>query len=306
MQFVFGKWTIGVRRPHKFALSPALIFSIKKKSKKQKWKIGLRRPHNFAFSLALICKHEIKKLTFRLKRPRNFADRHGLYYRSSQFEKWAFLSETCSHFFHKKENKKTKWTIGLRRPHNFAFSRRFFFFSIKKKTKQQKWTIGLRRPHNFACRSSALIFSIKKKTFVFVFFCGKQKWRLAWDVLTISRSLRRLFFHKKKTTKQKWTIGLRRPDNFAAGSGHFFGTIDKKLIRFFLNGRLAWDVLTFSRSRWRFVVSNKCQKQTFRLRCPRNFADQHGRIIDRYVSKTGVWPETCSHFRAQICETNDK
>ena len=40
----------------------------------------------------------------------------------------------------------------------------------------------------------------------------------------------------------------------------------------------------------------------FRLRRPHNFADRHGRRIDRYVSKTDVWLETSSEFRIQICQ----
>ena len=77
--------------------------------------------------------------------------------------------------------------------------------------------------------------------------------------------------------------------------------LSRKRIRFFKNGRLGWDVLTISPSRLLLFLFKKFEKRTFRLRRPHNFADRHGRRIDRYVSKTDVWVETSSQFRFQMC-----
>ena len=98
------------------------------------------------------------------------------------------------------------------------------------------------------------------------------------DLLLTSSQFRGLFRAQvcekidKKTDQifQKRAFGLRRPHNFAIPLA--------------------------------FFLSNKCQKWTFRLRRPHNFADQHGRRIDRYVSKTDVWLETSSQFRFPICQ----
>ena len=74
----------------------------------------------------------------------------------------------------------------------------------------------------------------------------------------------------KKTDQifQERAFGLRRPQNFAVSLVFFL----------FLK-------------KW---------KRTFRLRRHHNFADRHGRRIDRCVSKTDVSLETFSRFRFQM------
>ena len=99
----------------------------------------------------------------------------------------------------------------------------------------------------------------------------------------------------------------------------------RKRIRFFKNGRLGWDVLTISRSRWRFFCKKNVrngrfawdvltilqtdtvvesivtfQKRTFGLRRPHNFVFkcvQKWKIVWFFLWKTGVWLETSSQFR---------
>ena len=134
----------------------------------------------------------------------------------------------------------------------------FFFFFFKK----QEWTIGLRRPHNFAAG-----FALKfVKHFFFLWKTGV--WR---ETSSQFRVLSGVYFSKKNTyTKQKWTIGLRRPHNFAAGSGHFL----KQLTR---------NCSDFSRTGvWRETSSQ--------------FRHLAGVFRDKKMSKTDVSPETSSQF----------
>ena len=181
------------------------------------------------------------------------------------------------------ENTRFAWDV-------LTISRSLRRFFLQKK--QQKIAVWLETSSQFRCRLRDQI----SENMINCRFLGEQNGRLAWDVLTISCSLR-----KKNIKRRKWTICLTRPHNFAACCTlKLMKKLIRKLIRFFKNQRLGWDVLTISRSRWRFLPK-KCQKFTFRLRRPHNFADRHGRRIDRYVSKTDVWLETSSQFRFEVC-----
>ena len=160
--------------------------------------------------------------------------------------------------------------------------------------------IGLRRPHNFAAGFAIKFLKKNKKMFVF----GREEkgvWRETssqFRVLSVA-----FLFKKKKQKKRKWTICLRRPHNFAAGFALKFVKKNHKKTDMFFQER-AFGLRrphNFAIS-LAFCLFKKIEKRTFRLRRPHNFADQHGRWIDRYVSKTDVWLETSSQFRFPICQ----
>ena len=119
--------------------------------------------------------------------------------------------------------------FGLRRPDNFSIPLAFVL-----QTKCQKWTFRLRRPHTFADRHGRRIDRYVSKTDVWLETSSQFRFQmcpniknnlnllmengcLAWDVLTISHSLRVFSWIEKKTKKQKLPFGLRRLHNFAAG-----------------------------------------------------------------------------------------
>ena len=189
-----------------------------------------------------------------------------------------------------------KQAFRLRCPHNFTFSPEFFL-GKKQKSKSENsplaWdvlTISLPVPRSNPWNNDKFLIFLRGKTGV---------WR---EMSSQFRVISGAFFLRKKNQRRKWAIWLRRPHNFAACCAHkLMKKIRRKRIRFFKNGRLGWDVLTISPSRGFFVLLNKLEKRTFRLRRPHNFADQHGRRIHRYVSSTDVWLETSSRFRFQMC-----
>ena len=111
------------------------------------------------------------------------------------------------------------------------------------------------------------------------------------------------------------TIGLRRPHNFAAGFALKFVKKWKIFCIFFVeNGRLAWDVLTFSRSRvWSLFwkKSHENWSDFSRTDVSPETSSQFCRptlVVLSIVAfqKTDVWPQTSSHFGAQICATQSK
>ena len=137
------------------------------------------------------------------------------------------LPETSSQFrgllraqINEKIDKKTdqifqERAFGLRRPHNFSIPLAFFLQKnvrnwrfawdvltilqtdtvVESIVTFQKRTFGLRRPHNFAFKF------VKKMINSLYFFGGKRAFGLS---LTISRSLRRFFFQKKKAKIADW------------------------------------------------------------------------------------------------------
>ena len=325
------KWTIGLRRPHNFAAGFALKFV-------KKWKIFcIFFVENGRLAWDVLTISRPGRVIFLLKKWKRKLIRFFLNGRLAwdvltfSRSRWRFVCQKMS------KNGRFAWdvlailltntvvlsivtfqkrTFALRRVHIFALKfakklekfcffvvengrlawdvltisrslRRFFFF---QKTRMNDWP---ETSSQFRCRFRAQIC----ETFFFV-----ENWRLAWDVLTISRSVGRLFFQEKYIYKTKM-------DDWPETSWQFRGRVGS----FFWNNWQETDQIFQERAfgvrrphnfaiSLAFFVTKKCQKQTFRLRRPRNFADQHGLIIDRYISKTDLWLETCSHFRAQICE----
>ena len=114
-----------------------------------------------------------------------------------------------------------------------------------------------------------------------------------------------------RLAKQKWTTWPETSSQFRGRVAiKFVKNLIRKRIRFYKNRRLAWDILTFWRSRRRLI----CLKQffvkhwMFGVRRPHNFAGRVGSYLGKirrtifplFCPKRAFGLETSSHFRAQI------